>query len=58
MSRWEVDGRWIGVEGVGGLRCKKKRKKVLTGRPSCAVAVIRGGDNEGDEVQIRRREIY
>lgn len=26
---------------------KKKKKKVLTGRPSCAVAVIGDGDNEG-----------
>lgn len=28
---------------------RRKGKKVLTGRPSPGVAVIRGGDNEGDE---------
>lgn len=33
-----------GCERVAGGECEKK--KVLTGRPSCAVAVIGDGDNE------------
>lgn len=53
MSGWEMEGKGRGSmeEGRGEEDAAQriKEKNVLTGRPSRSVAVIRGGDNEGDE---------